>query len=79
MALSVGEVGDWFVWGGREGGNFSFLGRFGVGLGWMRERGPLGEDLFIELHDRGSRGPLGQAGEHILVLQILAVLTELLS
>lgn len=76
MVLSVGEVGDWFVGGG---GNLSPVGLFGVGLGWMRECGPLGEGLFIELCDRGSRGPLGQAGEHILVLQILAVLTELLS
>lgn len=61
--------------------DFNPVGRFGVGLGWRREYGPLGEVLVIELRDRGRHGPLGQAGEHILVLllvlPILVVLTEL--
>lgn len=43
----------------------------------MRERGVLGEVLLVVLCGKGGHGPLGQAGEHILVLQILAVLTEL--
>lgn len=77
MLPSVGAVGDWFVEGGGERGNFSPVGRFGVGPGWMRERGVLGEFLFVALCDKGGHGPLGQAGECILVLQILAVLTEL--
>lgn len=62
-----------------EGGIFNPVESFGVGLGWMRERGPHGEVLFVELCGRGSHGSLRRAGECILVPQNLVVLTELLS